>query len=320
MAQKKINVFGASFLDLLAGALGAVLILYIIVPKLSIPVEEFEKQKKLSEEIEKMGVTLDGLEDLIPKDKLEELQQQIKEIKQAKAETEKQFEKIRNELEECKSEMAQIMEDYSRYKNWMDDCGFSPDAPCPRQAGADVDIGFKLKGKSIVFLIDISGSMDTNNRIEQVKAGIKMLMNTMGSSYEVDVVSYTYEEVSNRVINKIEPLWNRLEEVNDNTRLEAYSFLNNLRADGGTPTGSALRFAFEKYPTLSDIVLLTDGNPSEKDMGQDEILRMVRQLNTKDVRINTIGVGEAFVDNPANDVVIFLKELAAQNDGFFIGF
>ena len=31
MARKEINVFGASFLDLLSGALGAVIILYILV-------------------------------------------------------------------------------------------------------------------------------------------------------------------------------------------------------------------------------------------------------------------------------------------------
>jgi len=315
MAKKELSIFGASFLDLLAGALGAVIILYVVVPKLNIPVEEFEKQQKLTEEINKMGITLASLSKLIPKSKLEELQQQIEQIKKTKAETQKQYEKVRNELEECKSELAKIMEDYSRYKNWMDGCGFSPDDPCPREAGADVDVGFSFKDKRIVFLIDISGSMDTNDRIGQVKAGIKMLLNTMGRSYKVDIISYT---VINS-LNNIDPLWNMLEEVNEQTRKTAYSYLNSLRADGGTPTGSALRFVLDNYDSLSDIVLLTDGEPSEE-MGTDDILRMVRQKNTTDIRINTIGVGKDFVDNPTNEVVLFLKDLASQNDGFFIGF
>ena len=320
MARKELSIFGASFLDLLAGALGAVIILYIVVPKLNIPIEEFEKQQKLTEEINQMGITLSSLSELIPKDKLQELQQQIEKIKKAKAETEKQFEQVRNELEECKSELANIMEDYSRYKNWMDGCGFSPDDPCPRESGADVDVGFSFKDKSIVFLIDVSGSMDTNDRIGQVKAGIKMLMNTMGSSYRVDIVSYTYDDRSGTVINQIEPLWNRLEEVNDPARRQAYAYLNNLRAQGGTPTGSALRFVVQNYIDISDIVLLTDGEPSDEDMGISQILAMVRQLNDNKVRINTIGVGRDFVDNPTNEVVVFLKDLARQNDGFFIGF
>lgn len=315
MAKKELSIFGASFLDLLAGALGAVIILYIVVPKLNIPVEEFEKQQKLTEEINKMGITLATLSKLIPKSKLEELQQQIEQIKKTKAETQKQYEQVRNQLKECKSELAKIMEDYSRFKNWMDGCGFSPDDPCPREAGADVDVGFSFKDKRIVFLIDISGSMDTNDRIGQVKAGIKMLLNTMGSSYKVDIISYT---VINS-LNTIDPLWNRLEEVNEQTRKTAYSYLNSLRADGGTPTGSALRFVLENYGSISDIVLLTDGEPSEE-MGTDDILRMVGQKNTADIRINTIGVGKDFVDNPTNEVVVFLKDLASQNDGFFIGF
>ncbi len=36
MARKEINVFGTSFLDLLSGALAAVIILFVIVPKLSL--------------------------------------------------------------------------------------------------------------------------------------------------------------------------------------------------------------------------------------------------------------------------------------------
>ena len=40
MPKKEINIFSISFLDLLSGALGAVIILYIIIPKLN--AEEIE--------------------------------------------------------------------------------------------------------------------------------------------------------------------------------------------------------------------------------------------------------------------------------------
>ena len=73
MAKKEINVFNVSFLDLLSGALGAVIILYIIVPKINIPIEEFEEQKKLTQEIQSLGKTLEEIKNAIPKEAYEQI-------------------------------------------------------------------------------------------------------------------------------------------------------------------------------------------------------------------------------------------------------
>ena len=50
MARQEINIFGTSFLDLLSGALAAVIILFIIIPKMTKEdVELLEKVKEIQE-------------------------------------------------------------------------------------------------------------------------------------------------------------------------------------------------------------------------------------------------------------------------------
>ena len=59
MQRKEINIFSTSFLDLLSGALGAVLILFIIIPKMT------AEQQGTLEEIEKLNVQTEELAELI---------------------------------------------------------------------------------------------------------------------------------------------------------------------------------------------------------------------------------------------------------------
>jgi hypothetical protein len=107
MARKEVNVFGASFLDLLSGALGAVIILYIIVPKLTITVEEYEEQVKLAEEVQALGLSIDALSSLIPQEELEALHAQMERIQQARAELERELSSMQQALQQCLAESAQ---------------------------------------------------------------------------------------------------------------------------------------------------------------------------------------------------------------------
>ena len=60
MARKEINIFGTSFLDLLSGALAAVIILFIIVPKMTQEnIDAIEKVKKIEAVVESIDVALE---------------------------------------------------------------------------------------------------------------------------------------------------------------------------------------------------------------------------------------------------------------------
>ena len=81
MANKEINIFSTSFLDLLSGALAAVLILFIIVPKLT--KEQDNSLKELEELKEEVGDLKDLMEQIrnsVPAEIFEEIQAKLDEL------------------------------------------------------------------------------------------------------------------------------------------------------------------------------------------------------------------------------------------------
>ena len=216
MAKKEINIFNISFLDLLSGALGAVIILYIIIPQYS--------------------------------------------------------------------------------------------------------SGFVL-GPRTVFLIDISGSMGDNNKITEVKSGLKMLLSTLDETFSVDIIAFPNQHNSD---SSYTVLWNKLQPMNDENKLKSFKYIYELEANGGTPVNKTILDALENYSELSDIVLLCDGEPSDAEI--PNIISNVKNKNIKNIRINTIGVGKEYLENSTKPIgtvpekVAFLRNLAEQHKGFFIGF
>lgn len=106
--RRDLQVFGASFLDLLAGALGAVIILYIIVPKLTVTVEEFEAQQELAEELARLDLSIEALEGLIPQDVLDELQARMERIDEARRQVEAELEAREQIIQALREEVAQL--------------------------------------------------------------------------------------------------------------------------------------------------------------------------------------------------------------------
>lgn len=91
MARKEINIFGTSFLDLLSGALAAVIILFIIVPKMT------AEQQNALEEIEQLNVQVEELSNL-----MEQIQHSVpQEI----------YEQIRNQIEELQETIGQLTDE-----------------------------------------------------------------------------------------------------------------------------------------------------------------------------------------------------------------
>jgi prefoldin subunit 5 len=103
MAKKQINVFGASFLDLLSGALGAVIILYVIVPKMEIPVEEFEEQQRIAEEIAVLGMSIEEISNMIPQADSDQLLEQLSAIEETNSSLQREIRRMEIRLEQFES-------------------------------------------------------------------------------------------------------------------------------------------------------------------------------------------------------------------------
>ena len=78
MAKKEINVFSVSFLDLLSGALAAVIILLVIIPKLTSEDQEaLETIEELNVQVESLDSLIQVAEDCIDESVLEEIASQL---------------------------------------------------------------------------------------------------------------------------------------------------------------------------------------------------------------------------------------------------
>lgn len=281
--RREINAFNLSFLDIISGALGAVIILYVAVPKAN------PLQKKIDETLKTAQAKDAQIAELKSElDKLRELQNRAQDA-----------------LTENEALKAQIA---------------ATPTPEAKTEGQDLEVGFRFKGKNIVFIIDTSLSMLTEDRMGQVKAGLKMLITSMPIGYNVDIVQFP-----NGRRSAYRPLFKTLKPLNREAKLDIFDFIYALKPLGATPTRDVLNFVFKEYADVSDIVLLTDGEPSlhESALKDDiyDLLSHIVGLNrlTK-IQINTIGVGEEVLNDKTAKPYQFLRILAEQNNGFFVGF
>jgi Mg-chelatase subunit ChlD len=291
--RREIQVFSISFLDLLSGALGAVIILFITVPKSRLH-QDLKGPMKPANAVSKME--------------------------------NKDFEKLEKELEESKMKMQEIIKEKDELKNMVstleEQAVRSMASPQEKKgdenSAISADVGFKFQGKRIVFLIDVSGSMYEQDRIGQVKAGLKMLITSMSSEFHIDVIFFPNGQEEDYGV-----LWGDVMPMTTENKSAVYEFLFDLEPYGHTPTRSALEYVLSRYRDATDIVLLSDGAPtygiSAKLDNINEILRNVK--NTRSNRqINTIGVGSSFVIKNDRPEYLFLEKLAIESGGFFVGF
>lgn len=278
--RREIPLFSISFLDLLSGALGAVIILYVAIPK-NVPPMKID-----STDTEKVEL--------------------LKEVKASQDE----IAKLKEALEEKEAKLKEVSQPTTIGS------GAPVETEGPR---TDLDIGFKFKGRNIVFAIDTSMSMMDEDRIGQVKAGVKMLFTSLPPTYSIEVVQFPQGQRA-----PFKSLFGTIKEANTSNKIDAFDFIYRMRPDGGTPTRDVLLFILKNYDDVSDIVLLSDGAPSLHNSNKKDdiydILRVVRENNPKKIQISTIGVGADFIKDKTSDRYKFLSSLSEQHNGFFVGF
>lgn len=296
--KREVNVFNIAFLDLLSGALGAVIILYIAVPKTT---EKMEVKKKPVPVVQDIKPEPDARKLMRSNIEMEEKLKKITQMLNQTQDKVKELEKVNRSLATKQEESKKIIEEQKK------------------QSGIDADVGFKFKGKKIVFIIDVSGSMYREDRIGQVKAGLKMLITSMGKDFSIDVVSYPHGMYAS-----YRPLWSRIRPMSQENKMEVYGFLHELKPFGSTPTRDVMDYALKNYRDATDIVLLSDGAPTKVNSKElDDIGSVLNDIQSKNhtkIQINSVGVGSDFLTNTTNPKYKFLKRLSEMHDGFFVGF
>lgn len=109
MSRREINIFGTSFLDLLSGALAAVIILFVIVPKMT------SEQQNALEEIERLNVQVEDLSNLmeqlqnsVSQEIYDQIQQQIENLQNTISSLSEQVENLQGQLAAVQSENERL--------------------------------------------------------------------------------------------------------------------------------------------------------------------------------------------------------------------
>jgi Mg-chelatase subunit ChlD len=313
MKRRETNVFSIAFLDLLSGALGAVIILYVAVPKSKTedPKMTEIKAKEGYARVLKAESQADMKSDRDAKfNELEELKENVSNLSKIIKDLTKKNESLSQEKSQAQQKVANLTKQIEKEKD---------EARDRKTASIPVDVGFKFKGKRIVFVIDVSGSMFMEDKIGQVKAGLKMLITSMDSEFHIDVVSFPDGRAKN-----YRRLWSKLRPLHPENKKGVYRYLHNLRPYGATPTRDVMKYVLKRYSDATDIVLLSDGAPTRGNSNKlDDIFtvsQMIRNKNYNQAQISTVGVGSDFLTDTNNPKYIFLKRVAEQNKGFFVGF
>jgi Ca-activated chloride channel family protein len=170
------------------------------------------------------------------------------------------------------------------YKEDNADDGFFLATITPRVEGAKD----KVVNKNFLFVLDKSGSMEDDKKIEQAKDALKFVLRNLHEGDRFNVIAYS------------ESLWecfpDGMKTYGSDTRDKALQFVGQFSAEGSTDIHQALTRALgmldkEGGNKPSYVVFLTDGLPTAGETNEDTILKDVTAANKLRTRLFAFGVG-----------------------------
>jgi Ca-activated chloride channel family protein len=158
---------------------------------------------------------------------------------------------------------------------------------------------------NLVFVIDISGSMDREDRLETVKDALGLLVAELRPDDRVGIVVYGN---SGRV--HLEPT-----EVENAPRiLQAIERLGpggSTNAEEGLFLGYQMAAEMYRAGSINRVILASDGVANVGNTGADSILRTIEEQAAVGIQLVTVGFGMGNY----NDVL--MEQLADDGDGFY---
>ena len=157
--------------------------------------------------------------------------------------------------------------------------------------------------KDIVFVLDTSGSMAADGKMEKARAALLFGVRTLRPNDRFNVISFAGEE---------RLMAGGLIAADDAGRARGVSFVESLRPVGGTNINDALLAALKQFDATNDrpriLVFMTDGLPTVGEKDIRRIIENARGARTEGTRLFNFGVG--YDVNTA-----LLDKLAAENGG-----
>ncbi|HNT75966.1 MAG TPA: von Willebrand factor type A domain-containing protein [Anaerolineae bacterium] len=157
----------------------------------------------------------------------------------------------------------------------------------------------------LTFVIDVSGSMAREDRLELVKDALGLLVDELRPTDEVGIVVYGSQA---SVILEPTP-------VSDKRAINRA--IRKLRSEGSTNAEEGLVMAYQmasdyfNAEAINRVILCSDGVANVGRTGPDSILAQIEEYAEEDIYLTTVGFGMGNY----NDVL--MEQLADAGDGFY---
>lgn len=144
----------------------------------------------------------------------------------------------------------------------------------------------EIPQSNLVFLLDVSGSMETPDKLPLVKQSMSLLLDTLKPDDTISIVVY-----AGAAGTVLEPT-----KVKDKTKILAA--LNNLQAGGGTAGAEGIALAYQLAEAnfnargVNRIILATDGDFNVGQTGDEALEDFVERKREKGIYLSVLGFGQ----------------------------
>ena len=323
--SREINIFSMSALDLFASAMGAFILITIVLfpffPNLSDSSKRIVEEKaRLEQERAKLRQERTGLEQ--ERAKLKQEKAKVSKTKVEDAELQREKARLEQEQARLRQERAKLEQERARLEQESTQAPKTKNNPLEERIkaleeqinGTSVLLGIKTTAKKFVIAVDMSGSI-YQPRGQDYRQFITLSVRDMLASFqsEIELVLVGFHAPNGKAQLHFWPENRHYFRVQKNTRNRVVATINNWMGlvDGGTPTREALLAALALNP--EEILLLSDGAPSED---WRQVVNAVTAQNRKKIPIHAVAIGNYVAKR---DFIDFLVQLTKRNNGYFVG-
>ncbi|MBS1661395.1 MAG: von Willebrand factor type A domain-containing protein [Bacteroidetes bacterium] len=143
----------------------------------------------------------------------------------------------------------------------------------------------RIPPANLVFLVDVSGSMDLPNKLPLLKSAFKLLVNNLRPVDTVTIVTY-----GSSVAVALQP-------SSGQERKKILQAIEDLQPGGATPGEAGIRAAYRLAKSQlipggnNRVILATDGDFNEGETSEEELEKLVSQYKDWGVYLTCLGVG-----------------------------
>ncbi|MEM9740521.1 MAG: VWA domain-containing protein [Pseudomonadota bacterium] len=303
--KRDISIFTVSALDLFAAALGAFILIVLIL---------FPYYQRGGTD-----VSMEELEELVQKRRMaaSTTQTEMSEIRALEAEIallDKQYRTAQENISETEAKLQEVLIAAAEIEipdpPPIPEPDPEPTPEPPRSVNRGVEfsiLGLATDEKDIAIVVDMSGSMDAHRG--KVVTAINEILDQMKPDNRFVIIGYRGGPTFD-----LYPRSGNLVAANAPTLSDARNFVNGMarRFGGGTPTQTALMRAINSNSDA--IILMSDGAPD--DGNTSDIVRNITTINRGRAEIHTVAIGDYTDDRR---LTLFLQALARNNRGDFVG-